>query len=459
MAATPGQRRRAAALALLAAAAVTASACGDTLVDHRAPELFATNDAARCGEGQVICGGVCTTQSVLQCGTGCSPCPAAPADAVAVCVPTGPGDHDGVCDFQCVPGLLRSAPGDLQSCRPAALVAAGGDFTCASSEAGDVHCFGAGDRGQLGDGTQVDRLTSGRVPSLAGVTALAAGGAHACAIGAGQTRCWGVRAAFGNGAELALEPEAVPSFAGATALSAGSAHTCAIVAGKVRCRGAAAAAGGGDPELAGTALAIAAGGAFSCALVQGAGGNAVQCWGEGTLGQLGGGAAPPSATPVTVALPFVPVVLGAGARHACAGGAAGDELACWGDNAFHQLGPATGAVLPPTIHSKVNKPVLGISAGDRSTCVVEDDPPNVALSCWSADGLVSGGAFPAGEQNHLGGPGAAPGVLSAGKDHACFVALTPGAPRPLACFGGGGRGQLGNGAVADSTAPVFVLDR
>lgn len=455
-------RARPLTVALTAAAAFVAGGCGETLVDHSGVSIL--QSAATCGDGQIVCGGECVTQSVAQCGGCDAACPAAPANATMACTLQGPGGHGGVCEFTCDPGLLRCGSG---CCAPA-LVAAGGSFSCATTTTGEVHCFGAGDVGQLGNGATGNRATSAVLGGFsAPVTALSAGGAHACAISGGQTLCWGNGAAFGASGPV-LEPQPVAALAGATALSAGVSHTCGLVGGQAVCVGRTADNGGGTPALGGTALAVAAGDRFSCALVdQGAGAAAVKCWGIDTFGQLGDGVSgSASATPLQVGAGVVDATVSrlvAGARHACAGAVApttnNQTLWCWGDNTSKQLGAVTGTPLGPTLNDKVKKPILRLAAGDHATCAMEDDAGGGgrALSCWTGDAVLLG-ASNTGEPIHVTAS-VADYAFSAGGAHVCFVDTLQ-SPARLKCFGAGAQGQLGNGGTASSPlAPVLVVDR
>jgi hypothetical protein len=465
----------AARVALSAGLALLVAACGGTLVDHGGTGIL--GDASTCGNGQVICGGQCVAQSPDACGASCSICGAAPDNSTEVCTPVGAGGHDGVCGFQCADGLLRCASvlgGAVDGCCAPALVASGFDFTCASSTAGEVHCFGAGDLGQLGNGSTLDRATSTTLRGFTSpVSALAAGDGHACAISGAVTKCWGDGPAFGALGTV-TDPQDVPSLANATKIAAGTQHTCAVkLNGDVVCVGEGAIAGGGVQSaaaLGGSALDVVSSDGFTCALVNT---GAVKCWGNNAFGQLGdavGGIPPEGASTIAVTVPIPSSTIqkiSAGSRHACAAGSTnGQELYCWGSNGSLQLGQLGTGIQAPTYFpdSALHKPVDSVAAGGHATCAVVNDG-TYRPYCWSSDPLVAGKATPTTTQTLDGKPNALPTstgtvrpVFSSGASHTCYVDASQTPPR-LSCFGLGARGRLGNGSIVDSATPVLVIDR
>ncbi len=177
-----------------------------------------------------------------------------------------------------------------------------GFFACGINVTGDVLCWGANDRGQLGNGSLEERTLPTKVDGLVGkAVEITCGRAHACArLETGYVACWGQ----GNLGQLGggvLPPRPRPAFVlgleQIAEVRAGHDHTCALVrGGEVRCWGS-----DDSGQLTGKLLGsremgpfsslhaafgaetIAAGGKHSCAMA----GAQVRCWGDDTSGQLG----------------------------------------------------------------------------------------------------------------------------------------------------------------------------
>ena len=122
-------------------------------------------------------------------------------------------------------------------------VAAGAGHTCALLITGGVQCWGNNTSGQVGDGTNVSQWTPVDVVGLSsGVSMIVAGDDHSCALlTTGEVRCWGnnERGQLGDGSTTArTAPVAVTGLTGVSALTAGGGHTCArLSTGGVKCWG------------------------------------------------------------------------------------------------------------------------------------------------------------------------------------------------------------------------------
>src|SRR5262249_31343995 len=95
--------------------------------------------------------------------------------------------------------------------------------TCARKTDGSLWCWGVNDKGQVGDGTKVNRPTPIQIIA-AGVVEVSAGGMHTCARkGDGTLWCWGVNGGdYGNGSQTdSLVPVQAGSVANPVELSAG----------------------------------------------------------------------------------------------------------------------------------------------------------------------------------------------------------------------------------------------
>ena len=136
----------------------------------------------------------------------------------------------------------RLSPVAVMGPMGAAEIAAGGAFTCIRSTT-NLGCWGANDRGQLGDGTTTElHRPATAVPGITEPVQLALGAAHACARQrSGSVMCWGAndRGQLGNrSGNDAHFPVAVVGLNDAVDLKAGDSHTCALRAqGSVVCWG------------------------------------------------------------------------------------------------------------------------------------------------------------------------------------------------------------------------------
>lgn len=193
-------------------------------------------------------------------------------------------------------------------------IAAGANHSCARTGAGAVLCWGQNGFGQLGDGSDTNRLVPVAVGGLgSGVTAIAAGFEHTCALVEDTVKCWGNNdyGQLGDGTQTERHaPVTVGGLTGVTAIAAGGDQTCALQAGAAWCWGANGYGQLGDGSvldrfvpvavsgLSSGVGAIAAGDGYACAVV-GASGN-VRCWGANWVGQLGDGSFDERHAPVVV---------------------------------------------------------------------------------------------------------------------------------------------------------------
>ncbi len=129
-------------------------------------------------------------------------------------------------------------------------VSAGFGFSCVVTEDAKVSCWGRNQRGQLGidpknpkDLEGKDVVDTGRlIKGLTDVTAVAAGGAFACALGKDEkVRCWGENrwGQLGDGTfERRSDPKEVVGLEAVRQLSVGESHGCALTnESKVVCWG------------------------------------------------------------------------------------------------------------------------------------------------------------------------------------------------------------------------------
>ncbi len=122
-------------------------------------------------------------------------------------------------------------------------IATGDSFACVVTAIGTVACWGRNDENGLG--TQADddnHLAPSLVPNVASVTALSSSEAHSCAlVASGKLVCWGSNSEgeLARGTQSTGESAGeVPSLAGVTQVAMGADHACAITKSGVYCWGA-----------------------------------------------------------------------------------------------------------------------------------------------------------------------------------------------------------------------------
>lgn len=419
----------------------------------------------------------------------------------------------------------KRGPVAVPGLRDVVRVAAGSDFSCALRRGGELQCWGEDRDGQLGDGGSEVQARPVAV-AIGPVADLSLGSAHACAaLRDGTAWCWGYNEAgqADNGAALrrrgpylAFETDAKK--APLTALAAGGGHACAVAGGRVACLGDNSFGQLGDggwttakrPVFVASltdAVEVVAGARHSCARRVG---GEVQCWGDDTFGQLGqagepvgesrdehGMGPPPSApstrsrpTPVVVAglqgvtqlvarghtscaleaggklrcwhgegaaalseavtLPRDTQEVGLGAVHRCAR-RAGGEVLCWGLNFYGRIGDGTRVdrAEPTLVRGLADATALAI--GHLHSCALRRGGE---VACW---GSGFGGRLGDGAEEEratvvaVAGLGDAVAVV-AGEDHSCALRRAG----EVVCWGSNGEGALGDGSTSTRLVPVLV---
>ena len=349
------------------------------------------------------------------------------------------------------------------------------DSNCAGRGSGVLSCWGAGDSGQLGNGSRVNAAPN-PVNVATSVLQIGAvmGTRHACGLGAdGTVHCWGDNNSGDVGNNSTTEQDSpVAVLNGVTALAAGGSHTCALrVDGSVRCWGNnffGQVGGGsfGDSHIPIDAsvdhvVGIAAAGLTSCALRDN---GTVSCWGSGFFGALGNGSTgTTSRVPVPVSGLNNAIALTGGNGSFCALLANGG-VDCWGQNDSGQLGNSNTQQrnVPDTVSGLQD--AVAVDMGDDHACAVRAEGSAV---CWGANSSGDLGAATADPSlvpvpviarfatvNGLQIPIKLSFVvgISAGAAHTCAL-LAYGQP---VCWGGNFSGEIGDGTLTTRPRPTAV---
>jgi cysteine-rich repeat protein len=376
----------------------------------------------------------CGADLVTVTSTTCSGICQAGACQVSRC---GDGKVEGT--ETCDDGNTVSGDGCEPDCSPTQVLklVAGRAHTCALLSKGNVRCWGANEKGQLGLGNVEDReakkpYQNGLVALGSAAMAIAAGADHTCALMADYSiQCWGAN----DHGQLGLG------------------HTNPI----------------GDDELPSADVAkvqlglgvktLASGGNVTCAILSD---DTLRCWGQNDFGQLGLGHTQdvgvnesPSQMAAQVSIGGSAKLVATGGNHTCTILSDGYTLRCWGLNGLGQLGLGitqnVGDNELPTDVNAVAFPTDGIATSAMASIVVGSSRA-CALRldgigrCWGDNsdgglGVAYIGAMPNNTALDWGIWSWSSAILefSEGSLHTCASM----ADNQLRCWGLNGKAQLG----------------
>ncbi len=184
--------------------------------------------------------------------------------------------------------------------------------TCGVTISGILKCWGTNEGGQLGDGTDTDRLNPTVVDSSTRYHMVETGFAHTCGItDTGVLKCWGYNwsGQLGDGTQTErLVPVVIDSGTKYKSLSLATEQSCGVTSTGV-----------------------------------------LKCWGENWAGQIGDGTQVDKLSPTVIDSGTNYISVSTSVDHTCAVTAAG-VMKCWGSNYRGQIGDGTNTNrLVPTV--------------------------------------------------------------------------------------------------------------
>ncbi len=337
-------------------------------------------------------------------------------------------------------------------------VSAGYYFTCAGTIENDIYCWGRGDYGQLGNGySSINKIVVDGYGFPGVVNSFSVGSTHSCAVlESGKIVCWGTSFSgqLGNGDN---DNHPIPVYIQDdidiyTDVDAGSYHTCGLTnSGTVKCWGANVAGelGNGSVLSANTPVAvnglpdeitsIGLGEISTCAVTRN---HDLACWGWNLYGQLGTGDKENRLLPTFIdSLAGRVEAVAAGSRHTCATTTT-DEVYCWGDNTYKQLGieNISESLIPAKV-TAITEPIQSIDAGWFHTCGLVSSG---SVKCWGGNvfgQLGNGTNVDSSLPVEVVGLSGSVQSLGLGYTHSCILTSEGG----IMCWGNNERGMVGDG--------------
>jgi alpha-tubulin suppressor-like RCC1 family protein len=284
---------------------------------------------------------------------------------------------------------------------------------CGITTTGILRCWAYNGDGQVGDGSQITRLSPVTVDRGVSYSRVSQRGWHSCAIAtAGVLKCWGFNGngRLGDGTTTSrLLPTIIDSGVSYSHVSVGDWHSCGITTTGV-----------------------------------------LKCWGNNNSGQLGDGTTTHRLLPTVIDSGVGYSHVYAGRFHTCGITTTG-VLKCWGNNNNGHLGDGTTTqrALPTVIDSGVG--YSHVSLGDFHSCGITTAG---ALKCWGANSSVQLGDGTTTQRllPTVIDSGVSYSRISAGEYHNCGI-TTAGV---LKCWGNNSFGRLGDGTTTQRALPTVV---
>ncbi|TXI97501.1 MAG: hypothetical protein E6Q32_11615 [Neisseriales bacterium] len=354
-------------------------------------------------------------------------------------------------------------------------------LSCGIANTGNLYCWGAGDSGQIGNGTNDSVNVPTAVTMPVGVESfnmVSTNTKFSCAIAHnGNLYCWGGAGSgqIGNGANAGVNiptsviiPNGVESF---TTVSTNAEFSCAIANnGKVYCWGTGIYAQIGNgastnvnvptsvvmPSGVESFSALSTNSKFTCAI---ANNGKIYCWGIGANGRIGNGTNNDVNVPTSVTMPSF-TAISTNANFSCAIANTG-TIYCCGKGTSGQIG--NGA------NSNVNVPTAVTMPNGVTSFTAVSTNPNFSCAlantgkvyCW---GLGTDGQIGNGADSNVNVPTAVTmpsgvtsfGYISTNTSFSCAIAASGDNAGNTYCWGYGSDGQIGNGANNNVNVPTLV---
>jgi hypothetical protein len=443
--------------ARLAAAVLVASSCGggaDKLTDPGPDSTYAVT-VATTGDGTVT-----STPAGISCPGTCTASFAKGTQLLLTATPSGSGTFDawgGACagtTRTCTVAVSAAAsitagfgaPPGADETGPWRRIFAGFAMTCGVTKTDVTYCWGSNERGQAGDGTQVQHNVPTKVNTTLRFTKMAGDRFTMCGVtDASEVYCWG-----GTSSGSAPIPRLVRAGLQARDVAVGDVGMCALQTdGVVSCWSLTGEAPATPTPVSATlrfGALYGVEGRFCAVTVSGD----AYCWMSSDGAVVGAVTREPASqvlTSIATAGSLPPT--GPNTLHAC--GLTADGTAyCWGINDYGQLGDGTQTARSASVRTSGATKFATIGARGGRTCGLGLDGRGY---CWGLADVVGPGGINVTPK--VIAPALRLAAVAVGTQHTCV--LTPGGA--AYCWGAGGSGQLGIGDTPQYTAtPQRVLD-